>query len=371
MSAFQLKDFISITAAMVNQVRASQSRITDFEVGSAIRTLLEAPAIEIEELYQRMLAGTLDAIPTAIYKAFGFDLVGPAAARGTVHVQFGGPIVEAFTIPSGTVFVASTSTGTLKFSTLDAQLVPVGATSLDVVVVCATQGAVGNVGANAITATEGYSFPIGSTLTNAAFTSGTDGQTESERKARFAEFIQSLSRGTSVSVRYAVKQAQIKNSRGDLIEYVSRVGSSEVPGRIDVYIYGSSGVPSAALLAAAQKIVDGYRDTDGTAVPGYVAGGVEGRVLPMAERIVNVSLHVTLMPGLTGTATMRNQIATLLAAQFDAVASGETLQVAQLTNAALTLSGVLKAVADNNANIVCGANEVLKLGTLTVEWLNA
>jgi hypothetical protein len=55
--AFQLKDFVSIVAAMLNRAKATQSRLTDFEVGSVARTLIEAPAIEIEQLYQRMFAG--------------------------------------------------------------------------------------------------------------------------------------------------------------------------------------------------------------------------------------------------------------------------------------------------------------------------
>jgi hypothetical protein len=367
MSSFQLKDMASITAAMINQMKASQGRVTDFNVGSAVRTLLEAGAIEMEELYQRMLAGTLDAIPTSIYKTFDFELVGPAAARGTVQVQFGGPVLDPFVVPAGTVFAA----GALKFTSIGAVDVPVGAMSANVVVVCSTEGSVGNIGADAITGTEGFSFPGGSTFANPAFTSGNDGQTEAERKARFAEFIRSLSRGTSESIRYAVKQARITNAAGQLIEYVSRVGVAEIPGRVDVYLYGSSGVPSNDLLAAAQRVVEGYRDANGAAVQGYVAAGIEARVLPMTERVVNVALHITLMAGLTGTASMKNQIATLLAAQFDAIASGEILQVSQLTNAALTLAGVLKVSADNNENILCGASEVLKLGALTVEWTNA
>lgn len=359
----------------MNQMRATQDRVTDFEVGSAVRTLLEAGAIEIEEFYQRMLGGILDAIPTSLYKTFDFELVSAAAARGVVNVQFGTAIVEPFTIPAGTVFTVSGSS--LKFLSTAPKALGVGDTGADIVVVCAIVGSSGNVGANTILATEGYSLPIGSTLTNAAITSGNDGQTESERKARFAEFIRSLARGPTVSITYAAKTARLTNSAGNLVEYVSRVGIEEIPGLIKVYIYGSAGLPSDELLAEAQRIVQGYRADDGTAVAGYVAGGVEARLLPMSERVVDVALHVTLMGGLVGTKVMKDQIATLLAAQFDAITSGDILQVAQLTNAALSLANVLKVVADNNENIVCGASEVLKLGQLSVrgpdgrEWSDA
>jgi len=82
--AFQIKSFAAIAASMINYARATQDEITDFSVGSVARTIMEAPAIEIEELYQRMLAGILEAIPVSVYRAFGFDPLEAAPARGYV-----------------------------------------------------------------------------------------------------------------------------------------------------------------------------------------------------------------------------------------------------------------------------------------------
>jgi hypothetical protein len=48
---FQLKNFTSIAGAMINHMRGTQSDITDFVIGSKARTLVEAPAIEMDELY--------------------------------------------------------------------------------------------------------------------------------------------------------------------------------------------------------------------------------------------------------------------------------------------------------------------------------
>lgn len=370
MSGFQLKDYGSIAAAMMNHAKATQNDVTDFEIGSVVRTLMESSAIELDELYQKVFSGILDAIPTSIYKAFDFELIGKAAARGTVTVTFGGPIVEQLTIPAGTVFVMQGSS--LKFTSVLDVVVPVGALSATVVVVCAIEGTAGNVDANAITGTDGYTMPAGASLTNNAFTSGTDGQTEAERKARFVEFIQSLSRGTLGSIRYAVRQARIVNSAGVLTEYVSRIGHVEVPGRANFYIYGSSGTPSAALVAAAQTMIDGTTNQSaGTYTDGYRALGVEVVVSAMVERTIPVSLRVSLMSGVAGSQDLKNAIATLLEAEFEGVESGTVLYVDQLLNATLTLPGVRQAVAGNNANIACGANEVLKLGALTVEWIDA
>lgn len=367
MPGFQLKNFVSIVAAMINHARASQDKVTDFEVGSVIRTIMESPAVEIEELYQRVFSGILDAIPTAIYKGFNFELISETAASGYVRITFGTPIVEEFTIPAGTVFSAPGVS--LRFASTAPVVVAVSATQALVPVVCATLGTVGNVAAGAITGTVNFNLPAGATVSNDAFLNGRDEQSEAERKARFADFILSLSRGTVPALRYAVQQAQITNAGGQLLEYVARVGVIEEAGRVLIYIYGSGGAPSSALIAKAQQIIDGYRDPDtGTPVPGYRAAGVEVQVLPMAERFIPVTLQVQPLFGVTGSPALKDAIATALTPEFDAVEAGEILYVGELIDAALTVPGVQKVTAGGNANEPCAATEVLRLGAFTVEW---
>lgn len=374
MSGFQLKDFVSIVAAQVNHARATQDKLTDFEIGSVVRTLMEAPAIEIEELYQKIFAGVLDAIPTAIYKAFDFELIAKAAASGSVRITFSGPIVEEFTIPAGTVFDCAKSP--LKFTSTADVVIPVGAESAAVVVVCVTAGTIGNVAAGSITGSPGYTLPVGSRITNDAFTSGVDAQTDAERKARFVEFIQSLSRGTVAALRYAVRQAQLTNAAGQLLEYVARVGVEESPGHVAMYIYGSGGMASAELLAKAQAIIDGYFDApSGKLVSGYRAGGVKVDVLPMGERRIPVGLKVKVVYGVDlspeSKKAIKNDIATALAPEFESVESGDTLFVGQITEAALAVPSLQGAICSNELNERCAETEVLRLGDLSVEYVNA
>ena len=61
--AFQIKNFASIVASMINRMSATQNKVTDFNVGAVGRTLIEAPAIEIDQLYQQMFNGLKEAIP--------------------------------------------------------------------------------------------------------------------------------------------------------------------------------------------------------------------------------------------------------------------------------------------------------------------
>ena len=81
----QLKNFVSITASLINYIKAAQTTLTDFNVGAVVRTMLEACAREIEELYQQMFLGLKDAIPVAVYNAFGFSALTAQPATGIIR----------------------------------------------------------------------------------------------------------------------------------------------------------------------------------------------------------------------------------------------------------------------------------------------
>lgn len=362
---FQLKDFVSITASMINRAKATQDKITDFNIGSVARTLMESPAIEIEEFYQRMFAGILEAIPTAIYLGFDFAKVESTYARGVVRVTFLGPIDTAITVPVGTIFTAPASGN--KYLTTASVTIPVGATQASLIVECSTAGTSGNVPAGAITAIQTYDLPIGATITSDLITSGSDGESDEERKARFTHFIQTIARGTNGAVEYAARSAQIINASGTVAEYVTRVGFVEVPGTMDVYIYGANQTASAALIAEAQKIIDGYWDEDQqTFVPGYRPVGIRVRVFNMVEQPINAAFTVELLSGLTLTTDIQNDILTRIARVVAAVRADGVLYVETLNNAALGAAGV-KAVRTNlTNNISCPSNTVLVMGTVTI-----
>lgn len=363
--AFQLKDFVSIAASMVNYAKATQGQITDFSVGGVARTLMEAPAIEIEELYQRAMAGIMEGIPTAIYRGFDFAYGESAVASGFVTLTFAEPLYAAFTVPAGTIF-SSPATGLSYTSGTDTRI-PMGATSARVRVACTKAGSVGNIGADAITLATNLALPAGTVVGNSSFVSGRDQETEEERKARFSAYVQSLARGTPSAVVFAASKAVVRTSLGDVKEAVARVGSLEEAGRFDVYIHGTAGVASDELVAQAQKIIDGYYDEQGNPVPGYRPAGVSSTVRAMTELSVDVALNIKMRPGFELTASTRAAIKTTVKAELALVESGGVLVMTKVTDACLAIAGVLAAWVDNNANVECGPHQVLVLGQLSIE----
>lgn len=271
---FQVKDFRSIVLAMINHAKATQEKITDFHVGSVTRTLFEAPAVELDEFYQQVFRGLLDAIPVAVYRAFGHDLLEPAYASG--FVRFTAPEGQkdkTVAIPIG--FEIYRNDSDVKYVTQEEARLEPRKDYVDVRVTATTIGVVGNADIGALTLMESALDGIASISNPKPITGGRDNESESERKARFLEYIESLSRGTVKAIIYAAKLATVTNAAGEIIEYVTRVGIHEEPGYVDVYIYGSGGMPSNELLNTAQFIIDGgYDATTGTLVPGYRGGGI-------------------------------------------------------------------------------------------------
>lgn len=366
---FQLKDFVSISASMTNYAKATQDALTDFNVGSVNRTILESSAIEIEELYQRIFSGLMEAIPTAIYRAFQFDLLQAQVAHGTLLVTYYAPPMADFTVPSGTAFKASANDKT--YLTTEDVLVQAGSAVSYLMVACSESGASGNLEAGTLLEAANYRLPAGATVVSAAILNGTDSESDTERLARFQDFILSLNRGTLHSVLYAASKAARRSQSGVVLETVTKIGKREQPGFVDIYIWGSNGLPSDALVSDAQSQVDGYIAEDGTYVLGYAPAGVLVSVSKMTRRTVPVRVLVQMFSeNLQTDGTMlaiREQLKTAL----EALNAGDALTIGQQQNAVLSVAGVRQATMMTGENFICAAHETLTIGELSVEWLDA
>lgn len=353
---FQIKDFASIVAAEINHARAVTTKITDFQPGSVARTLMEAPAVEIEELYLQMFLGLRDAIPVATFLSFGFERLPAARAVGFVSVSSEAPLAAPLTIPVGTDFYA---TDGRKYISTTEVVWPSGAILSLVPVQYAAAGLAGNIAAGAITSSPFFSTAF--VVSNQTIETGRDEETDTEREARFAEFVQSISRGTLVACTYAATQSRVLDADGNIAEYVTRTGVDEQAGHVRIYLYSSLGTPSAALLSNGQTRIDG---SDGT--PGYRAAGVRVDVLGMLERAVPLSVDVDMLDGYELDGGVEQQLGDIFAAQIRAVLPGETLYLGSLIEAMLATTGVRAIVPETTENIVCEINEALTPGVLTI-----
>lgn len=299
---FQTKDFVSITASMINLMRSTQQRITDFTVGSVSRTLVEATAAELDETYQQFFFGLKEAIPVSVYNSFDFAAIDAVPASGLIRVSITVSTSDTL-ISAGSTFTLTTSA--TSYASAQDVVIAAGETFADVLVTATEPGTIGNVPA-------GQSFTVNPTLEGfvsaqnlSPFMNGINAETPDDRKLRFNAFVQSLNRGTVAALEYGLKTTQLLDAGGNLIERVVAVSVYE-PWKDDpnqpislvkCYVHNGVGATSSALVNRAREVTYGYYDDLGTAVPGWKAAGVKVEVYAATEQSVAVTGVLTALPG--------------------------------------------------------------------------
>lgn len=333
--AFQLKDFASITAGLLNVLRATTTKVTDYNRGSVVRTMLEASAAELEELYLQMYIGLKEAIPVSVFTTFGFDALAAESASGTVRFSTGGPLATtAIIVPAGTVVrVPGTSQ---SYATQADATISVGSSYVDVLVAAETAGLAGNTTAGTVTELVSAVSGVTSVTNPAPFVNGRDAETDDERRIRFQGYIASLARGTKAAIEYGAKTATVTDSAGTITEYVAYANvvepwvtdSTQPISLVRCYIHNGASATSSALVTRAQQVIDGYYD-GATAVPGWKAAGVRVIVQAAADQSVDVTGAVTIETGYDG-ATVRAACVTAIQAYLQGLSVGEDVRLSEL-----------------------------------------
>jgi uncharacterized phage protein gp47/JayE len=367
---FQLKDFPSIAASMVNHARAIQNKLTDFNIGSVARTMLEAPAVEIEELYQQMFIGLKEGIPVATYSSFGFEKRAAEPAVGVIRFTAGDPAHAGLDIAEGVR--AKNAAGTLQFRTTAAASIPAGAMYADVPAVCETPGLAGNVAPGVIAVLQDAVTGVSSAANPAWFFGGKEIESDDEQKARFAAFVATLPRGTKAAIEYGARMAVVVDGSGLAIEAVRHAFIDEpyladplAPvGLVDCFIHNGAGGTSAALAAEAKKIIDGYREPDGTPVPGWKAAGVIVNVYAAQEVVVAVDGALSVSKYAV-TATAAAQAEAAIAAYFDGLKIGAPVYASEIIAAVMNVDGVVNfQMTSPAADVVVARHQKAMLGAV-------
>jgi hypothetical protein len=360
---FTPKPFAEIVAAEIERVRLSTDRLTDFNVGSVTRSLLEANAVELDNYYQEMYLGLMRAIPTAIYIGFGFSLREGIAATGTA--VFARLVETEMTIPRGTRLLTESG----AYFTTDAEVViPENTASATVSITAEVIGAAGNAEPHALAV---INDSILYTVDNPAILAGgQDNETEEQRAERFAAFIRSLARGTPASLEYAATIPAIYHPiTGAVAERAQRVAVYETPGYVELYIHNGNNGASAELLEAVQDFVDGTPDYAQNAwIGGYRPAGMQVLVKAMTNQAVNVALEIKLDVGYSQI-DVATTVEERLQHGIGAAMPGHQLRPIDIINLALGVEGVMAVtVLAPVATLTVPLNTVLYLGTLTLTW---
>lgn len=248
---FTPKSFKEILNDMVGWVTLTTDKITNFRVGSVVRTILEAVSIEIEQLYFQVRKMFRYAISESVYTSFDFNKLPAKKSTGYVRLVFAQPLTVQLVLPKGFLFSTqpSNSEAVLRFETPEEYLFPVGTASANIMVQCTTPGVVGNIESMAIRYTVSPIMELSQVYNDIPFYDGADEEAIEDRKKRFALFVTTLSRGTLEAVRYAVVK----------VPGVTGTYLYESPGVIFIYAHNSQGELPTELRASILESVDEYK----------------------------------------------------------------------------------------------------------------
>ena len=377
--AFQIKNFASIVASMINRMSATQNKVTDFNVGAVGRTLIEAPAIEIDQLYQQMFNGLKEAIPVSIFTSFNFAPLSAEPASGIVTVTVTAS-PNIILIAAGTQF-SSTNISSTYASTEDVTI-PAGNTVASVNVAATTTGVATNCVADvSFTMTPSPSGFV-SAINPTAFSNGADAETPAEQLIRFNAFIAALPRGTVAALKYGMSLANIQDSNGNIIEKVAfssvvepyLTDSTQPTGLVYCYIHNGVGNTSSALLTRTIQILFGYYDSNGNAIPGWQAAGVNVITQIATEVDVNVSGVITPQAGYVVEDQTINGVLVGLGSQAKAAVYaylqnlhiGESALVAEIYALVMGITGVYNYLPTlPSADTSSTSNQKIMPGTIT------
>lgn len=299
---FQIKDFASISASLINWMKSTQSKITDFAVGSVTRTIVEAPAVELDELYQQMLFGIKEAIPVSVYSSFDFAAISAQPASGLVRVTIESTNADTL-ISAATTFTPDTGSNT--YTSSQDVTIRAGDTFADVLVTGTQPGTVSNLAADASFTLSPSINGIVSATNLSPFINGVDTETPDAQKVRFNDFIQTLSRGTPAAIEYGLKTTRLLDPGGNLIERVATAkvvepwltDQNQPIGWVQCYIHNGVGATSSALVNQARSVIYGYYDALGNPVPGWKAAGAKVDIYAATEVSLDVGGALTTAPG--------------------------------------------------------------------------
>jgi uncharacterized phage protein gp47/JayE len=262
---------------------AKQDKITDFNIGSIIHTILDTVCRICERIYVSIRQGYNDNLRLIPYSVFGFERNPGKKASGTVQFKRDKPFPTRTPIPVST----KVSGAGKNFVTTEVGFIEPGAMySNDIKVLAAAPGNNYNIAALMIDTIDSMVSSDVVEVTNPdAITGGMDTETETETDERFKLHINGLS-GTN---DYAIIDAD-RNVEG--VRSVS-AKNHKPPLRniynMSIYVDDGSGSAAPETIDAVKLAIEG----DGTeAHQGHLAPGVNVRVLPPQTVPVNFSLIV-------------------------------------------------------------------------------
>lgn len=181
----------------------------------------------------------------------GLERKSAEAAGGEIRFYIPAALAEDLSIPSGTVCLNS---GAVRFATTAEAVITAGALYAQAPAVACEAGSAGNVSAGTVCYMSSPPAGVGSCVNPAAFTGGSDAESDDELRARVLATYTSLTNGGNA----AYYEAAVLGTEG--VEAVRVLPRRRGAGTVDVVVSAPGGMPSQALLQSIEAELDAVRE---------------------------------------------------------------------------------------------------------------
>jgi len=258
MQAYAYKSLEQSLWEMLSLFRARSEINPDVEPGSILRTTFEAVGFQVEDLTYRFDTAVNEAIPEAVYEAFGFPRQLGNRAQTTVRFTRNTASTVELVIPQG--YRVARLDG-FEYQTLNQLVIHPGRVDGSVTVEALQEGAEGNSAVGTITRLRS-SIPTLQSVTNTTpALGGRNEEDPQDQQKRFALFLAQLHRSTHPALAaYAFLSSTLAGEGVTDVRIVDRMQRRSLPpGIVQVIVDNGSGTISDDLVSVVQSQMDRHR----------------------------------------------------------------------------------------------------------------
>lgn len=356
--AFSVKKYNAILNDMLNWIIANQDKITDFNEGSVISSIIEAFSIIMEELYIRTRVGYDTNLKNVTYNNFNFVRESSAKAAGNVIFSRAGTSGDV-DIPIGTII--GTSSG-IKFTTTAVGSITNGNTDSGSVSIEALEGGADfNVPASTITVIYTPIVGVDTVNNSAGTTGGQDEETDAQLLLRFQTYIGGLGQSNKEGLKTgALTVTGVRSA--SIVEHFPPVSTYNAT----VYIDDGAGNASQALLDNVETTLIGDDTSDN---PGYKAAGINIEIKAPTKVTVDVTLQIT-SDGSLAHSVITYNVDQAIETYINNLGIGEDVILNELRSVIMAVDGVYDiSISVPTGNTSIGSDQIARSGTITITYL--
>ena len=318
------KSISDILGGLIDYTSTHTSEITDFTPGSIVRSIYEAEAMELEQLYTLSIENILWGIRHSVLDAFGFTPKDATAAFGYVTVTLSTPLAAPLVLAKGTSFYSSKDTAeSIMFVTQDSYFIDTGTSSFQVVVYCTQLGTIGNIDSNYIDTMSSTQLTSKTATNEEPFATGTNEESTDSVLQRFRQFVATRGRATVNAVDYAARS----------VAGVTGVYIYETTGDFIVYAHDANGDLNPYMMNQVTNAVNLYRPV-----------GIPWSVRPVSKLVKGITFEIAVTDSSLVDDSFQTGLAEYVKKYLQSFTAGQYLVQNELTKYIMGYSTIISDV---------------------------